>query len=154
MGFCQQPAHTVPSEELEKGTLFLWVDAASGQNLSLAKWSVAWVSVAACPRGRPPLDAEQSEQLYKWALCLRPLHRTVPVARGPWLMSSPFPMYVFQAPSLILQFFLLRRGSSLLILLRMGLLKNDRLSEADRKGGGGGGTSRNSQLIPMSFDVS
>lgn len=61
MWFCQQLAHTVPLEELEIGALFLWVDAASGQNLRLAKWSVAWISVSACPLGQSPLYAEQLE---------------------------------------------------------------------------------------------
>lgn len=98
MWFCQQLTHTVPSEELEKGTLFLWVDAASGQNLSLAKWSVAWISVAACPLGQPPLYAEQPEQLYKWALCLRPSIGEFLLPRSPWLDVFPMSHVCFPGP--------------------------------------------------------
>lgn len=87
----QQLAHTVPLGELDKSPRFLWVDAASGQNLNLARWSVAWISVSICPLGQTPLYSEQPEQLYKLVLFIRPSKRDVLL---PWTLY----LFVFFQP--------------------------------------------------------
>lgn len=111
------------------GRCSLWPEAELGQvecSLNFSLCLSPWPTTTVCWTTGTTLQAGPGSQALQRVSCR-------PRARG-W-MSSPFPMYVFQAPSLILQFFLLPWGSSLLILLRMGLLKNDRLSEADRRGG-------------------